>query len=647
MPATHFLPDLRATALPLPSVTFMMRWLVIRLMLGFGKEKFLGARKSDQLYLRGFFVWMPLPTPLAWLAHHAPAWMLRAMLAFMFFAEVVAPTLGFFTGPLRLVSFASLVFLMIGIHATGNWGYFNIGYILLCFCLLDVNGSIFDLGREPWLSQLTRWPDVGIHSAMGLMFLISLLYLPNNSFMTRTWLTWPPDMFALPHKWMPLAKRIHAMLMPLRAISGFRIVNGYGVFPPHAMPPIRVLPVFEGSADGVEWKQYGYKHMPSFAHSRPPFIAPYHARFDQYAYYVGMGIDSGSPFSSLYPYGNPYAVFTYSTSFDQLAQRLLEHDPRARRLFGYNPFPDAPPKLVRVGLLGMTPTRISELRATGHWWHVRRFSTLLPARGRETWPDRLFVLEPELFHPDLVAWRRRAMPLRTIVDAFRSGVPVEQAAIAGSDLTPDDVERFWRELVPEIARERGDWSQIHVRRAALLARFTIEDLFRLERVLERFVWLLRQRTEGHRFGETDPSLPVMSNFRYHMFLHDCVSDGREAYAALLADPARAIQRAETSTDATQIWTLTLLRYERLMQTVCAFRASTIGVDSAEAGLSGVFEYIDVLSHVVPLGEEFHPRFVLHPSGEHTVEGFYPPPPLRMDCPAAGGRVVEGTAPGRR
>ena len=34
-------------------------------MLGFGKEKFLGARKQDQLYLRGFFVWMPLPSPLA------------------------------------------------------------------------------------------------------------------------------------------------------------------------------------------------------------------------------------------------------------------------------------------------------------------------------------------------------------------------------------------------------------------------------------------------------------------------------------------------------------------------------------------------------------------------------------------------------
>jgi hypothetical protein len=640
MPATQLLPELRASALPLPSVAFMLRWLVIRLMIGFGKEKFIGTRKNDHLYLRGFFVWMPLPTPLGWFAHHAPAWMLRSMLLFMFFAEIIAPVLGLFSGPLRLVAFGALVTLMLGIQSTGNWGFFNLGYILIATCLLDVHGSIFDLMHEPWLSRLGSWPDVAIHSLMAVMFLISVLYVPNNTWFTRTWLAWPADMFPLPHKWMPLAQRVHRLFEPLRVISGLRLVNGYGVFPPHAMPPLRLVPVFEGSDDGVTWKPYRYRFMPTTAHSRPPIIAPYHARFDQFVYYVGMGIDTGSLFGSLYPIAHPYATYTHSSPFDQLVQRLLEHDPRAGRLFGHNPFQDRPPKLVRVSILGMTPTRVRELRATGRWWHVRRFGTLIPARGLETWPDRLALNEPELFHPDLVDYRRRAKPLRDIVAAFQSGMPFEQAAIAGSDLTPADVRAFWSELLPELNLARGDWSQIHERTDALRARFGIEGLFRLERVLERFVWLLRQQTDGLRFGQTEPSLPVMSNFRYHMFLQDCVCDGREAYAALLAEPRRAVERAQSSTDATQLWAVGILRYDQVMANISTFRGSEMGLASVEQGLPGVFEYFDLLVKVVPRGEEFVPRFVLHPDGEHTIEGFYPPPPLPIDRPAAGGGVTD-------
>ena len=638
MPATQLLPDLRATALPLPSVAFMLRWLTVRLMIGFGKEKFIGTRKNDHLYLRGFFVWMPLPTPLGWFAHHAPAWVLRSMLLFMFFAEIIAPMLALVSGPLRLVAFGALVSLMLGIHITGNWGFFNIGYILVAVCLLDVHGSIFDLAREPWLSRLTDWPDLAIHCLMGVMFLVSILYVPNNTWFTRTWLAWPADIFPLPHKWMPLVQRIHRLLAPLRAVAPFRIVNGYGVFPPHAMPPLRLVPVFEGSEDGIEWKPYGYRFMPTTAHSRPPFIAPYHARFDQFVYYVGMGVDTGSLFGSLYPIAHPYAVYTHVSSFDLLVQRLLEHDARARGLFGHNPFPDAPPKLMRVSIVGMTPTRVSELRATGRWWHVRRFGTLIPARGHETWPDRLMLNEPELFHPDLVDHRQRAKPLRDIVQAFRSGMPFDEAAIAGSDLTAADVEQFWSELVPELNTARGDFTQLHERSDALRARFGIEGLFRLERVLERFVWLLRQQTEGLRFGKSE--LPVMSSFRFHMFLHDCVTDGRAAYAALLADPQRAVERAQRSTDATQMWTVGLMRYDQVMANISTFRGSEMGLASVDEGMPGVFEYFQLLVQVVPRGEEFVPRFVLHPNGEHTIEGFYPPPPLPTDRPAAGGGVTD-------
>src|SRR5262249_40437219 len=128
LPQVHALPDWNASALPLPDVAFSFRWLVIRLMLGFAKDKFVGSTSSDNMYLRGFMVWMPMPTQLAWLGHHAPRWFLRLSLYFMFFAEVIAPFLGFGSGALRIVSCVSLVGLMVGIGATGNWGFFNYGY---------------------------------------------------------------------------------------------------------------------------------------------------------------------------------------------------------------------------------------------------------------------------------------------------------------------------------------------------------------------------------------------------------------------------------------------------------------------------------------------------------------------------------------
>jgi hypothetical protein len=625
LPMPQALPNLHASALPLPSVAFMARWFVLRLMLGFGKEKFIGANKSDLLYLRGFLVWMPLPTPLGWLAHHAPAWMLRGMLLFMFCAEVIAPVLGLFSGPLRLVSFALLVSLMVGIHVTGNWAFFNIGYILLCVSLLDTQSSLLDLAKEPWSGQLLAWPDVAVHALMAVMFVVSLFYLPNNSWLTRTWVNWPADIFAIEPKWMPLANRIHRALEPLRRLAPFRIVNGYGVFTPHAMPPIRLVPVFEGSDDGVHWKRYGYKHMPVFEDARPPIIAPYHARLDQYTYYVGMGFDAGSLFGSLFPYHSPYSVNTRVRPFDVFMQRILRHDQSLLRMLGRNPFPDRPPRLVRIGLLGMTPTRLDELRATGKWWHIRRFGTFFPARGLESWSERNMFPEPELFHPDLVAIKRRARAIRLLEQAFASGMSADQAVLEGSDLTTADVERFWNDLVPMLAEGRGALSRIHERAAAISARFDVDQLLRLERVLERYAWLLRLRTEPYRFGQTEPSLPVMSNFRYHMLLHELVIEGRQAYEAVLAEPARAAGRVQHSTDATQIWVLSLLRYDQLMTHICTFRGSEIGVQGRDQQLPGLFEYYDLLVQIVPPGEEFCPRFVKHPDGEHTIDGFYPPP----------------------
>ncbi|MET0342607.1 MAG: lipase maturation factor family protein [Polyangiales bacterium] len=621
LPLVVPLPELVTTALPLPTVTFMFRWLVLRLMLGFAKVKFIGTGKGDSMYLRGFLIWAPMPTPLAWWAHHAPRWVLKASLYFMFYCEAIAPMLGFFSGPLRIVSFASLTALMIGIQLTGNWGFFNIGYVLLCVSLLDVNASVFDVFAAPWSERALTFPDAAIHLAMLLLFYNSIFYfLFTNSWVTRTWLQWHWD--------APLWNKPfwRTTVRWLRFFAPFHMVNGYGVFPPIAAPPIRFAPVFEGSNDGKTWKAYGFKHLPSTPEQKLPIVAPYHPRFDQGLTYGSIGIHDGSFFSSTIGDGNPYLAYLRFCWLDRAAQHVLRHDEEMKREIGFNPFGETPPKLVRVSTYVLAPTTPAELRATGHRWRVRRLGTLLPARASVDWVEKLSVPEPELFHPEFVHFKKRAEPLRALRVAFEAGQPLHEAVLAGGeDLSAADVRLFWAELVPMVQEGRGDWTRVHERAEAIRARFDPYQLHRLERILQRYTWLLRLRTEHYFERDLKPKIELNSLFRYEMFLHEVVFDGPDAMQAILDQPALAAERAARTTDQTQIWGLAMLRYDMVMFHACTFRWNEIGRHGHHYKIHGIFEYYELLAQLPPLDEEFCPNVIKHDDGEFTIEGLYTSP----------------------
>jgi hypothetical protein len=637
LPPTQLLPELNASALPLPSVAFTFRWFVIRVMLGFAKDKFIGTTASDKLYLRGFFVWMPLPSPLGWWAHHAPRWFLRLSLYFMFYAEVIAPLLGFCSGPLRVVSCLSLVALMVGIAVTGNWGFFNVGYSFLCVVLLDTQASLFDVLDEPWRSQLWSFPDVLVHIVMLLLFVSSIFYFLLDSWVSRAWASWPKDLFAVRPEWHKRIELLHRAFEPLRWLAPFRIVNAYGVFPPNSMPPFRLQPVLEGSMDGVHFSPYAFKHMPSRPDSKLGFIAPYHARLDQWSYYVGQGIDGGSLFGGIFPGGNPYWAGMRFNFMEVIAQRILNHDRKMLAGLGHNPFPDAPPRFVRIGLLALTATSIDQRAATGALWNVRRLGTYAPARGIDPAPAELLLPEPELFMPEFVDWKRAAQPLRSISAAYAAGASPDDAVVHDSDLTPRDVQRFWQEVVPLMAAVRGDWAQLHDYAAMLGARYSVYEIYRFERLLERFAWLLLLRTEPHHWGSTQPSLPPLSCYRFHKLLHEVVLDGPEAYQAMLKEPARIVERNQRSTLETQLWAFALLRYDHLMAFALVFCAGEMGPAAHKVGVPGLFEYYDLLTSIKLPNQQFRLRPIKHADGEYSVPGLYPPECFtRSDAPDLAG-----------
>jgi hypothetical protein len=630
VPLTQVLPSLEATHLPLPAVAFTFRWLCIRLMLGFAKVKFIGTGKGDSLYLRGFLIWAPLPTPIAWWAHHGPQWILRASVGFMFVGEAVAPWLGFFTGLPRLISFGIMTALMLGIHITGNWGYFNLGYIALCVCLLDVNASIFDVAKEPWASSWSEPGTLAVNVVMGLLFLTSLVYFViMNSWISRTWVQWLWETLTWNRWWG------RALIGWFRFLAPFHVCNGYGVFPPNSAPPLRLAPVIEGSDDGKTWKQYGYKFLPTTPKSKLPIVAPHHPRFDQLLHYAAVGIHDSGFFSALVGDGTPYMAYLRSFFLDRAAQRLVLDDPRAKAQLGHNPFPDHPPTQVRVTAFALAPTRIDEYKRTGERWRVRRVGEMLPARGYQPWVKDQLVPEPELFHPDYVQWKKRAFPLSEMVKQHQAGSEPDQAVLAVSDLSADEVTRFWNEFVPALNVARGDWSRMTERAKAMEEQFGPEMMYRFERLLQRFSWLLRMRSEKHFVMKVAPVIDVPSNWRYEMVLHELIADGREAYLRYLADPSLCAERATRTTDETQLWVLSMVRHEMMMYHIRAFRWNYIGDHGYKYKIHGIFEYVPLLKQVVPPDEEWRPVPEKHDDGEFTVKGIYAAP----HEPALGDRAL--------
>src|SRR5262249_40768568 len=144
LPAPNLLPDWRASDLPLPAVAWAFRWLVFRMVLGFGKLKFRGVNRKELGYLKAFFIAVPLPGPLGWLGHHLPGWFMKFSLLCLFLIEVPTPFLVFVPGYPRLLAAAAIATLMLAIQLTGNYGHFNVLMLVLCLPLLDVNGSLLD-----------------------------------------------------------------------------------------------------------------------------------------------------------------------------------------------------------------------------------------------------------------------------------------------------------------------------------------------------------------------------------------------------------------------------------------------------------------------------------------------------------------------
>jgi lipase maturation factor 1 len=325
----RLLPTGPVDAPPWP-ILILLYWLLFRLMFLSGLAK---LRSGDVTWRRftalaHHYETQPLPTPPAWSAHQLPQSFHKLSALVMFVVELGVPFLIFAPPPYRYWAAFAFVGLMLLIMLTGNYCFFNLLAIALCFLLFD--NSFYG---QSLATTSTSWPGGLLVATAVVMLGLSMIRLLR--------------LFRVDG---PLVRVIN------RWLDAVPIVNPYGLF--SVMTTSRMEIVVEGSRDGRTWEPYEFKWKPGDVTRAPPWVAPHQPRLDWQMWFAALG------------------DYRQNGWFIGFLIRLLQGSPPVLALLRRNPFPDGPPSYVRAVLYQYRFTDRKTRRATG----LRR------AGGSDGWP---------------------------------------------------------------------------------------------------------------------------------------------------------------------------------------------------------------------------------------------------------------------
>jgi hypothetical protein len=312
---------------PHPLGVFLMQWLLFRLYVESGLAKLLLGDPTwrDLTAMVTYWETAPLPTWLGWYAHQLPLGAQRLFAALTLAVELGVPALMWGPRRLRPAVFAAMVAFQLVVLTTANYGFFNYLSLALCLWVLDdrhLGWATGDAGPAPAATT------AALALATAVLVPVSLVpFLP------------------LVPSLRPLARA----LLPLRAVlDQVRSINAYHLFA--QMTLVRREAVIEGSDDGVDWRAYELHYEPGDVDRAPPFVAPHQPRVDFQMWFLLLGGRGLAPW------------------FQVLLERI-QHDPSVvAPLFARNPFPDAPPRLLRVAVYRYRFTDGATRARSGAWW---------------------------------------------------------------------------------------------------------------------------------------------------------------------------------------------------------------------------------------------------------------------------------------
>jgi hypothetical protein len=320
-----------------PSIValFLLRWLLFRLMFLSGIVKLIAINPAwrNLTAMRYQYATQPLPTWTSWYAHLAPNRFQALSVVAVLIIEVFIPLFFFANRRLRLIACAIVVAFQLLIAATGNYGFFNLLTIVLCIPLMDDAAWArlgIRVGTTPAFVRGWRWPALIMWPLAIAIFLLS--FVPFLGRLNRDGSA--PDF----------------LMDEFVAVEPFMSINSYGLF--QEMSLRRPELIIEGSDDKKTWLAYEFKWKPGDIYRRPQFCTPHMPRLDWQMWFAAMDADDRH----------------YDYWLLQFLGKLQQGSPQVLKLMGNNPFPDHPPKYLRVLQYDYSFTTFAEHRATGAWW---------------------------------------------------------------------------------------------------------------------------------------------------------------------------------------------------------------------------------------------------------------------------------------
>ena len=322
-------------------VIWLLRWLIVRIMLGAGLIKLRGDPCwRDLTCLDYHFETQPIPSPLSPLFHALPPAAHKVGVAFNHFVELVVPLFAFGPRRARLVAGFCMLALQVVLILSGNLSYLNwltIVPILACFD----DGLWLRLTprrlRAP-VQQLAvvTTPSRGQRVAVGVLAAAVVLLSID-----------------------PVINLLSSRQRMNTSFNRLQLVNSYGAF--GSVGRERHEIVFEGTLDetvtsDTRWTAYEWKCKPGDPARRPCWMSPYHRRLDWLIWFAAMGQPPEYPWSL------------------HLVWKLLHADRGALGLLAGDPFGGRPPRHVRANLYRY---RLNPPGA-GDWWQRELLGTWLP-----------------------------------------------------------------------------------------------------------------------------------------------------------------------------------------------------------------------------------------------------------------------------
>jgi hypothetical protein len=300
---------------PLPFI-WLMRWFIFRFYLGAGLIKLRGSECWDDFTcLYYHFETQPIPNPLSPLMHFLPDFILRAGVMFTEFLQVIATFLVFYPRILRIVAAVIFFIFQSILIITGNYAFFN--WITLVPALL-----LFD---DRFLARLL--PSRLVRAAEAAEAnKIPFTPVQNNFFyMVFGVLVWMS---------IPVVANLWSEDQVMNtSYNRWNLVNTYGAF--GYVGKERYELVVSGTSDttiddDTVWVEYEFIAKPTDPERGHPVIAPYQPRIDWQIWFAAQST----------PQQHGWLI--------HLVWKFLHNDPGALSLIEANPFPDRPPRYIKI-----------------------------------------------------------------------------------------------------------------------------------------------------------------------------------------------------------------------------------------------------------------------------------------------------------